>query len=45
MKTSGVSAITKSLAIEFTAIVNSPLLADLGYINLFYGKLIKIFAT
>ena len=38
VKESAVSTITKSLPIELSTLVNYSLLADLGYINLFYKK-------
>lgn len=41
MKASAVSTITKSLPIGFPTLVNYSLLATLGYINLFYNKMLK----
>ena len=38
MKASAVSTITKSLPIALSVLVNSSLLATLGYINLFLKK-------
>ncbi|RBI93536.1 hypothetical protein DSC47_01125 [Elizabethkingia miricola] len=38
MKVSAVCTITKSLPIRFSTFVNCSLLANFGYINLFYKK-------